>query len=116
VTTEKAEEKIGGLTDDSWLTGGDHGPMGIEQTRRLCTLEAAVGEAQACPEHCCPFWEPGGAVLSGRCAFEQIGFDPDPRFAAWLLEIRGRLESAGSAAEKDSARRLFHHMLNDSSE
>ena len=58
---------------------------------RLCALEHAVGRAGACPESGCPFWEPGGAVLPGRCAFEQIDLRP-LELADELLQIRVLLE------------------------
>jgi len=83
---------------------------------RLCSLEAAVGEPTACPEDVCPFWEAGGAVLEGRCAFEQVDVTRDVPLAAWLLEIRERLEAAGSAADPDALRRLYNQLLNDASE
>ena len=90
--------------------------MEIQQTTRLCSLEAAVGTTGACPEDACPFWEPGGAALGARCAFEQLDVVDDPELAEWLLEIRGRLESAESGAEEDATRSLFRHLLNESSE
>lgn len=86
------------------------------ETRRLCSLEAAVGNAEACPEDACPFWEPGGAVLNGRCAFEQLGMSADSELAAWLLEIRVRLASANSVEDERAERSLFRHLLNESSE
>jgi hypothetical protein len=86
------------------------------QTRRLCSLEAAVGKHEPCPEDACPFWEPGGAALAGRCAFEEVGVVPDASLATWLLEIRGKLEIAGSAEEERAIRSAFHHLLNDADE
>jgi hypothetical protein len=73
--------------------------MAITNTTRLCSLEATVGNAKACPEGACPFWEPGGAALDARCAFEQLGGTADAALATWLLEIRGKLESARSTPE-----------------
>jgi len=90
--------------------------MVTERTTRLCSLEAAVGKAEACPEDACPFWEPGGAVLGGRCAFDQLGITPEAGLATWLLEIRERLASASSVEEERAMRAVFHHLLNDSSE
>ena len=92
------------------------GGMAVERTTRLCSLEAAVGKAEACPEGGCPFWEPGGAVLGGRCAFEELDVEADVALATWLLEIRERLASAESTAAADEARNLFSHLLNDSAE
>jgi hypothetical protein len=90
--------------------------MATTHTTRLCSLEAVVGKTEACPESACPFWEPGGAALSGRCAFERLGLSADARLASWLLEIRGRLEDASSVEEERVLRSVFHHLLNDSNE
>jgi hypothetical protein len=90
--------------------------MSIPHTARLCSLEAAVGRAEACPEDACPFWEPGGAALDGRCAFEQLDVATDAALARWLLDIRGRLSSAISAEDVEAARSAFRHLLNDSTE
>ena len=90
--------------------------MAIQQTPRLCTLEAAVGKSQACPEDVCPFWEPGGAALGGRCAWEQLGVEADSELANWLLELRDRLEAASSVDEERAVRSAFHHLLNESDE
>ena len=90
--------------------------MGTDVTTRLCSLEASVGRHEVCPEGACPFWEPGGAVLEGRCAFEDLDIADDTALATWLLEIRERLASSESTVAADEARRLFHHLLNDSEE
>ena len=90
--------------------------MAIESTTRLCSLEATVGKLEACPEGACPFWEPGGAALDGRCAFDELDVAADPELAGWLLEIRERLASAESTVAADAARSLFSHLLNESAE
>jgi hypothetical protein len=90
--------------------------MAIKSMTHLCSLEAAVGKLEACPEGECPFWEPGGAVLGGRCAFEELDITADVALATWLLEIRGRLASSESTAAADAARSLFRHLLNGSEE
>jgi len=90
--------------------------MAGEPTIHLCSLEAAVGKLGACPEGACPFWEPGGAALDGRCAFEALDIKADAALAAWLLEIRERLGSAESTVAADAARSLFRHLLNGSEE
>jgi hypothetical protein len=64
-----------------------------ETEPRLCRLEQAVGVDTACPEERCPFWEPGGAVLEGRCAFEGVDFGRDRDVANVLLGIRERLRA-----------------------
>jgi hypothetical protein len=64
---------------------------------RLCRLEQAVGVEAACPEDACPFWEPGGAVLEGRCVFEKIDFSRERDVARWLLRMRQQLDEGTSA-------------------
>jgi hypothetical protein len=73
-----------------------------------CRLQYTLGRVERCPEDACPFWEAGGAVLEGRCAFEHLDVADNPDFAAWLLRIRKRLETAGSVEEDPRARRLFY--------
>jgi len=90
--------------------------MASEPTTRLCSLEATVGRRATCPEGACPFWEPGGAALAGRCAFEALGVTADAPLANWLLELRERLASSESTVAADAARSLFGHLLNESSE
>jgi hypothetical protein len=90
--------------------------MAIDCATRLCSLEAAVGKWEACPRGACPFWEPGGAALDGRCAFEQLDVAADADLAAWLLDLRERLATAESTAATDEVHRLFSHLLNDSAE
>jgi hypothetical protein len=65
----------------------------------LCRLKAALGEVQKCPEEACPFWEPGGAVLDGRCAFERVDLPSHPDVATLLLRIRSELEPFRDAEE-----------------
>jgi hypothetical protein len=102
--------------DASRWIGGEDGGMAIDCTTRLCSLEAAVGTHEVCPEGACPFWEPGGAALDGRCAFEQLDVAADAALVEWLLEIRGRLASAEATVAADAARSLFSHLLNESAE
>jgi hypothetical protein len=90
--------------------------MAVETTMRLCSLEATVGKLEACPEGACPFWEPGGAALAGRCAFEELDITADAALANWLLEIRERLASSESTVAADAARSLFLHLLDGSAE
>jgi hypothetical protein len=53
------------------LTRKDPGDRGDEIVS-LCRLNQALAVAEECSEEVCPFWEPGGAVLPGRCAFEGL--------------------------------------------
>jgi hypothetical protein len=90
--------------------------VATKQTTPLCSLVTTVGKPEACPEGACPFWEPGGAALGGRCAVEELGALPDVALATWLLEIRESLEAASSEEEEHAMRSAFRHLLNDSSE
>jgi len=88
--------------------------MAVAQETRPCSLAAAVGKEQACPGETCPFWEPGGAALGGRCAVEQLGVAADAELARWLLEIREKLAAAGPEDDERVMRSVFHHLLDDS--
>jgi hypothetical protein len=90
--------------------------MAIDTTTRLCRLEAAVGNCEACPGSACPFWEPGGAALGGRCALELLDVEADAALAEWLLELRERMASAESTEAVDAAHTLFSHLLNEAAE
>jgi hypothetical protein len=92
------------------------GLMTLSESHPSCSLAAAVGRSEACPEEACPFWEPGGAALQGRCAFERLGLSAGAELASWLLEIRERLAAAGSVDEERALRGVFHHLLNESDE
>lgn len=69
-----------------------------------------------CPEERCPFWESGGAIVEGGCAFERVDLPDDPELADWLLEIRAKLESARTHGEEREALRLYHRLLKDAHE
>lgn len=58
---------------------------------KMCRLEGVAGRTVACPEGGCAFWEPGGAVLEGRCVLHEIDFAREPGLAEWLLELRESL-------------------------
>jgi len=90
--------------------------MALQQTTRLCSLESAVGNTEACPEDACPFWEPGGAAVGGRCAVEALGVATDPELATWLLEIREKLAAPSSDEDEHVMRSVFHQLLNDATE
>jgi hypothetical protein len=81
---------------------------------RLCRLERALGVDAACPEGRCPFWEPGGAALDGRCVVEGIDFSRDREVAGWLLGVRRRLEETTPSGEDPGNE--FRRALNDSLE
>jgi hypothetical protein len=79
---------------------------------RLCRLASIGHRREDCPEELCPFWEPGGVVLAGRCGFEQIDLADNPDLAGFLLRIRHALERARAREDEHDARRLFYHALN----
>jgi hypothetical protein len=83
---------------------------------RLCPLDASAGREHVCPGSACVFWEPGGAVLTGRCAFESVDFAGRPALVAELLRVREQLGAAGSGEEESRARHLYHRLLNESEE
>jgi hypothetical protein len=83
---------------------------------RICRLEHVAERDAPCPEAGCPFWEPEGAVLEGRCAFERLDLEGRPQVAAELLGVRRLLELAASEDEERHARHLFHRALNVSAD
>jgi hypothetical protein len=86
-------------------------PMSVSP-RRQCRMASIGGRPEKCPEDLCPFWEPGGAVLPGRCGFDQIDLADNPDLAGYLLRIRHALEQACTREGEHEARRLFYHALN----
>ena len=64
---------------------------------KTCRLERVEGRVVACPEDACAFWEPGGAVLDGRCVLHEIDFAREPGLAKWLLELRDALGRGAKA-------------------
>ncbi len=83
---------------------------------RRCRLQQTIGVDEACPEAGCALWEPGGAVVDGRCAIEQIDLSDRPELARWLLEIRRTLETAEDAKERGVAHSRLAQLLNDAEE
>ncbi|MFL5944036.1 MAG: hypothetical protein ACJ74C_01155 [Gaiellaceae bacterium] len=78
-----------------------------------CKLNlAATGESEICPRSRCGFWEPGGAVLDGNCVVERLGVEArEAGLAAYLLEVRERLERARDMADAEEAHRQFARRL-----
>jgi hypothetical protein len=81
--------------------GADHPRMAIDPVTRLCRLESIAGRERACPREGCSFWEPGGAVLDGRCMFERVDLAAWPALAGDLIDIRERLDAAAGEASPD---------------
>jgi hypothetical protein len=78
-----------------------------------CRLTSVAGHPEPCPEDRCPFWERGGAVLPGRCGFEQIDLADKAELAGFLLRIRRALEEFRASEEDHEALRLFYRALNE---
>ena len=76
---------------------------------RTCTLRfAAEGHTELCPGERCAFWEPGGAIVEGRCVIERLGIEVRrPDLASYLLETRERLERARNLSEAEATHREF---------
>lgn len=80
---------------------------------RTCRLDALAGATTLCTEGDCPFWEPGGAVLEGRCAFERLDLLHRPALVSELLRLREDL-AAAAADEGGTALHEYHRRLNES--
>jgi hypothetical protein len=83
---------------------------------RLCRLDALAGQERVCNESRCAFWQPGGAVLEGRCVFEQVDLAGRAALVSELRGLRDVLEAGASDAERTAAEHRYHHLLNDSAE
>lgn len=83
---------------------------------RICHLDAAAGRERICPESRCAFWEPGGAVVEGRCGVEQIDFAGRPGLVSEFLRLRDLLDGAAPLALDPEAWHEYHRLLNDSGE
>jgi hypothetical protein len=77
-----------------------------------CRLAAVAKADEAC-RATCPFWEPGGAVLHGRCAFEEVDLEGRAALVVELLELRQHLLGLGVDAQVDELRHMFHRVLNE---
>jgi hypothetical protein len=78
---------------------------------RRCRIQQFAGRFEECSEGDCPLWEPGGAALPGRCAFDQVDFDGRPEFADWLIQIRDRLAAAAPDGNRQRARDTLYELL-----
>ena len=83
---------------------------------KTCRLDALAGRQTTCPEEGCPFWEPGGAALEGRCVFDLVDFGGRPDLVGELRRLREVLGSAAPGEEEIRARHHFHELLNESGE
>ena len=81
--------------------------------RRLCRLQYAAGRVEHCPEDRCPFWEPGGVALAGRCAIEHVDLRANDEVVHWLVDLRcglARAEATGAPPDTHT-RRLFYRLV-----
>jgi hypothetical protein len=62
----------------------------------------------------CSFWEPGGAVLQGRCTFELLDLEGRPALVEELRRVRAILERAEAEEEARSVWHAYHRLLNES--
>ncbi len=81
---------------------------------RVCRLQYVASLVGACPEDRCPFWEPGGAVLDGRCALEQLSTRDSRTLGTWFPQIRAQLQRAQTDQQRNEVRRLFYRLLSQS--
>jgi hypothetical protein len=84
-----------------------------ESTPLTCTLRlAAENRTEPCPRERCSFWEAGGAVVEGGCVIERLGVDVRrPDLAAYLLEVRERLDGARNLHEAERAHSEFSQRI-----
>ena len=84
-----------------------------ESTPLPCTLRLAAGnQTELCPRERCSFWEPGGAVVPAGCVIERLGVDVRRRdLAAYLLEVRERLDGARDLREAEQAHSEFSRRI-----
>jgi hypothetical protein len=82
---------------------------------RPCRLDSLAGTTTLCTERDCPFWEPGGAVLEGRCAFDGVDLLRRPGVVSELLRLRQELAAAAPGADGEALHQ-YHRLLNESGE
>ena len=81
---------------------------------RICRLDASAGHERRCPEKECPFWEPGGAVVEGRCAFDQLDLSGRHDLVSELTRVRELLDAATPGAHESAAWHEYRRVLNES--
>lgn len=71
----------------------------------LCHLRTILGETEQCSEERCALWEDDG------CAIERLGLqDADPDTAAFLLDLRERLEAVAAERPDEIRTELVRHL------
>lgn len=84
----------------------------MTQELRTCPL----GDGERCTRSDCLYWEPGGATVWGRCAFENVDLRRQPDLVAALRRIRDQTEDDRSAEDEAQLRHLFHRLLSQGRE
>jgi hypothetical protein len=84
-----------------------------QQEATDCSLRlTAEGKSEACPRGRCPFWEPGGVVIEGRCFVETLGVEVNrPDVAGYLLDVRTQIEAAQDITEREAAHAAFSRRI-----
>ncbi|MDQ2910057.1 MAG: hypothetical protein M3R39_03435 [Actinomycetota bacterium] len=111
----KAARRLGD-GPDAVLSGERHGPAMSSSRSIPCRFQETLGVAEECPQESCPFWQPGGVVLDGRCAFERLDLAGRADLAAFLLRIRDDLRTGRAPRSSSEARLLFFQRLNERDE
>lgn len=80
-----------------------------------CPLERAIGHSVECTRACCPFWEPGGAVVPAGCVFDRVPIDFNRRrdVTELVLTLKTRLERPSSVKDEQEARSRLSALLHD---
>ena len=78
-----------------------------------CQLSSFGGPPHRCSADACPFWEPGGAVLDGRCAIEHLDLETWPDLVPQLRSLRDELTRLQPDEQLGTWHR-FHRLLNQS--
>jgi hypothetical protein len=82
--------------------------------KRICHLDASSGHKRLCSEAECPFWEPGGAVVEGRCAFEKLDLAGRPGLVVELTRLRDLLDEVSPGVRGSEAWHEYRRLLNES--
>jgi hypothetical protein len=93
-----------------WFRADEPIVVSMNETSRPCRLSDALGVTEECPEGACPFWEPGGAVLEGRCAFERLDLSGRRDLADFLLLLRADLRAVETNDERETRVRLLRRL------
>jgi hypothetical protein len=78
-----------------------------------CTIRlVAENKTEACPRDRCLFWEAATRSTDGTCLLERLGMEVKrPDVAAYLLEVRDRLDAARDLSQAEDAHRQFSRRI-----